>query len=492
MKQVLKMHVDEFIFNYCVSSMITDEVTSETTECAMNVFSIDENKIRDANGIIFAEAITCYKCTFCGKMFSAMEVVLTHYQSNHRCSVIPLLTTGVAKLPIPKYKPRKPVIGSLNHQKTSPKTTSTLKNTIKSNDNTEGKSDTENQKLNHLSQMTPKDNNNNKSLKTGNLKKISKKVNQKYRFRCNHSGCSVDFYTKTGLLMHMKTHEKIKSYKCNWIDCKFKCSDLAGLEFHKKTHLGDNPFKCSWPGCDHSFADSTAKELHLQSAHIDDKILECDQPGCGAKFKLASDREIHKYSHSGKKISAPKSQPIVISVRRRGRPLKAKKTIDLSSSSSVAEDSDDQNDSEESEEEEREDIDENHYKTDENKSIKKSDISKTVNKKETNINKCDQPLDLSKNGPNVIHDYQNKSKRIDIKSKSVEKSVSKRGRKRKKSIEKKLLSKTVYRCDYPGCRKTFTESDVLKQHEKETHNTSSCDGRQRYGRSCKGNLFYKI
>jgi hypothetical protein len=87
-----QMHVDEFIFNCCVSSMISSENISDSSEeCAMNVFSIDENKIRDANGIIFAEAITCYKCTFCGKMFAAMEVVLTHYQSNHRCSVIPLL-----------------------------------------------------------------------------------------------------------------------------------------------------------------------------------------------------------------------------------------------------------------------------------------------------------------------------------------------------------------------------------------------------------------
>lgn len=86
------MHLDEFIFNCCVSSMISDDTPADTSsESAMNVFSIDENKIRDANGIIFAEAITCYKCTFCGKMFAAMEVVLTHYQSNHRCSVIPLL-----------------------------------------------------------------------------------------------------------------------------------------------------------------------------------------------------------------------------------------------------------------------------------------------------------------------------------------------------------------------------------------------------------------
>ncbi len=85
------MHVDEFIFNCCVSSMVSDDISDPPEECAMNVFSIDENKIRDANGIIFAEAITCYKCTFCGKMFAAMEVVLTHYQSNHRCSVIPLL-----------------------------------------------------------------------------------------------------------------------------------------------------------------------------------------------------------------------------------------------------------------------------------------------------------------------------------------------------------------------------------------------------------------
>lgn len=71
--------------------MISEDAIQASEECAMNIFSIDENKIRDANGIIFAEAITCYKCTFCGKMFAAMEVVLTHYQSNHRCSVIPLL-----------------------------------------------------------------------------------------------------------------------------------------------------------------------------------------------------------------------------------------------------------------------------------------------------------------------------------------------------------------------------------------------------------------
>ena len=90
------MHMDEFIFNYCVSSMLSEDVPESSSESsAMNVFSIDENKIRDANGIIFAEAITCYKCTFCGKMFAAMEVVLTHYQSNHRCSVIPLLSTGI-------------------------------------------------------------------------------------------------------------------------------------------------------------------------------------------------------------------------------------------------------------------------------------------------------------------------------------------------------------------------------------------------------------
>lgn len=78
------------------------------------------------------------------------------------------------------------------------------------------------------------------------------------------------------------------------------------------------------------------------------------------------------------------------------------------------------------------------------------------------------------------------------KQKTENRIPGKRGRKRKKSVENKIIHKTIFRCDYPGCRKTFPDSDGLHEHEKETHKTETTDGRSRYERRCKGNLYYKL
>ena len=96
-----------------------------------------------------------------------------------------------------------------------------------------------------------------------------------------------------------------------------------------------------------------------------------------------------------------------------------------------------------------------------------------------------EPLDLSKTALDL-------TQRLKTEQKSDNKPVTKRGRKRKKSLEKKQIQKTVFRCDYPGCRKTFSESELLHHHEKEDHKSLSSDGRSRYERRCKGNLFYKL
>ncbi|CAG2103670.1 unnamed protein product [Medioppia subpectinata] len=479
------MHVDEFIFNCCVSSMIADEGTdtsgaewssSSSAAAAMNVFSIDENKIRDGNGIIFAEAITCYKCTFCGKMFAAMEVVLTHYQSNHRCSVIPLLK-GLSKLSTPKLKAPKynfsnrsqsPQISASKVIKTKKmsKTPEPLKAKVNA------KSDLENSGSNKLTESAAKNlrhlRESTKNVTLGDI--ITKKGYNKRSFKCHFRGCSLGFIKKAYLESHLKSHKKMKSYKCEWSDCQFKCSDLAGFEFHKKSHSGDNPYKCCWPGCDHSFADSTAKDEHMQSQHIGDRILECDYAGCGAKFKLAVDRDRHKQIHSGKKISAPPKLVNGVAVRGRGRPpIKRKTYIEISSSSESSE--------EESEDEEEEEGDE--AVVDTNKK------DKSVNQDIDSDMKC-EPLDLSKTGSKLINET---NKSLETKSKTP----SKRGRKRKEeSISEKKVSVHVFRCDYPGCRKTFTVSDLLKDHERDAHNTPAIDGRSRYGRRCKGNLYYKL
>lgn len=158
---------------------------------------------------------------------------------------------------------------------------------------------------------------------------------------------------------------------------------------------------------------------------------------------------------------------------RRGRPHGKRRLAVLESSSSSSEESEEESDSSDEEFE-----DENQIEV---KDIIKSREVETLN----DNNSKNEPLDLSKTALDLT-----KGQKIE---KTVEnKTPAKRGRKRIKSLEKKPIQKTVFRCDYPGCRKTFLELELLHQHEKGDHKNLSSDCRSRYERRCKGNLYYKI
>jgi len=137
-------------------------------------------------------------------------------------------------------------------------------------------------------------------------------------------------------------------------------------------------------------------------------------------------------------------------------------------------DSDDVDDEEE--EDEVKEVDENETKLKNNKDLETSDN----NKVEVNS----EPLDLSKSSDS------NKEIKKEEKVETI-KTPKRRGRK-SKSLQKTITKTQVHRCDYPGCRKTFPNSDSLKEHDNDTHKSSSADGRSRYERRCKGNLYYKI
>ncbi len=84
------------------------------------------------------------------------------------------------------------------------------------------------------------------------------------------------------------------------------------------------------------------------------------------------------------------------------------------------------------------------------------------------------------------------SKNSDSNKDEKKESTKSTKQKSNKKTPKEKISKTIYRCDYPGCRKTYALKDTLKEHEKEAHKTIANSGRSRYNRRCKGNLYYKI
>ncbi|CAG2183027.1 unnamed protein product, partial [Oppiella nova] len=170
-------------------------------------------------------------------MFAAMEVVLTHYQSNHRCSVIPLLTckgmpTFGPKISSPKLKA--PKHNSLNASQTresigtkGKKKKIVTKSAVPLKPKDDLKSDSENIKSNERTESAA--NNRTRLLRdsTKNVKQLDNKCNEssyKRQFRCYFPGCSQRFSSKSGVEVHKKSHKKLKSYKCEWNDCEFKCS----------------------------------------------------------------------------------------------------------------------------------------------------------------------------------------------------------------------------------------------------------------------------
>lgn len=142
-------------------------------------------------------------------------------------------------------------------------------------------------------------------------------------------------------------------------------------------------------------------------------------------------------------------------------------------------------------EEESSDEDNNDNSDDDNDNNNEElmEINEKEDKKETQSKtfdeaNCDEALDLT------MKSKQNKDKSEDVKQKKP-----KRGRpknKHKKEGKSKDSTKKSFRCDYPGCRKTFDTNELLKEHEKETHKTLNVEHRARYERRCKGNLYYKM
>ena len=60
------------------------------------------------------------------------------------------------------------------------------------------------------------------------------------KYNCNI--CSKEFYQKTKIETHCKSHLNIRPFKCDTCDKSFK---LKGhLTTHLKTHLKDKKYKC--------------------------------------------------------------------------------------------------------------------------------------------------------------------------------------------------------------------------------------------------------
>lgn len=167
--------------------------------------------------------------------------------------------------------------------------------------------------------------------------------------------------------------------------------------------------------------------------------------------------------HFGKRISP--TTPVRVTRQRLA-------AISESESEESVEESDD-NDDEEAEQE-------NNGKEEVNT---RSDTESTVRSDENSTKS--QFSDLKSDAKEVKNDPKTESTTDIDKNSKTNSKKSKPGKPPKKSIDK------IFRCDFPGCRKTFPSFDALKEHENETHKTSD-GGRSRYERRCKGNLYYKI
>jgi uncharacterized Zn-finger protein len=117
------------------------------------------------------------------------------------------------------------------------------------------------------------------------------------RFKCNHPGCTREFYESSHLDRHHTVHEGKGVCECPYCDKIFETEDKMMEHSYVHTHV--LPFVCTKIGCNTRFLTSLKLRRHVRQVHPlkrpekQERILMCGEPGCNLTFSGYGDRKKH-------------------------------------------------------------------------------------------------------------------------------------------------------------------------------------------------------
>lgn len=126
------------------------------------------------------------------------------------------------------------------------------------------------------------------------LKKHQKAIHTKVENTCEL--CHRKFNTQQKFDYHLKTHESVKRYKCTHLGCDKSFMQYHHLENHKTTHTKVSKYLCF--KCGREFRQECNLKAHLKVHDSDnERTFKCSFPDCGKSFKLAPSLRCHLKIH---------------------------------------------------------------------------------------------------------------------------------------------------------------------------------------------------
>ncbi|XP_017080416.1 gastrula zinc finger protein XlCGF46.1 [Drosophila eugracilis] len=114
-------------------------------------------------------------------------------------------------------------------------------------------------------------------------------------FACEMPDCSLRFYSKEKLKIHMMRHQGIKNFSCPY--CGLKKTTKNELRLHINYHTLERTWSCK--DCPKVCNSSTSLKKHVRAIHEKARDYACHY--CEKSFATSDTRKYHEMTHTGEK-----------------------------------------------------------------------------------------------------------------------------------------------------------------------------------------------
>ncbi|KAH8364377.1 hypothetical protein KR084_006425 [Drosophila pseudotakahashii] len=114
-------------------------------------------------------------------------------------------------------------------------------------------------------------------------------------YACEIPDCTLRFYSKEKLKIHMMRHQGIKNYSCPY--CGLKKTTKNELRLHINFHTLERTWSCK--ECPKVCNSSTSLKKHVRSVHEKARDYACHY--CEKRFATSDTRKYHEMTHTGEK-----------------------------------------------------------------------------------------------------------------------------------------------------------------------------------------------